>query len=57
MSRISRTFWIKRVEELMAEQDVLLWLLAERDWVISIMFTPGNTVTVINIPEPPRTSA
>ena len=42
----SRTFWIKRVENLLADQDLLLWLLAEKTWMFDTLFAPGNTVTV-----------
>ena len=45
----SRTFWIKRVENLLADQDLLLWLLAEKTWAIEVLFSPGNTLTVSDL--------
>ena len=45
----SRTFWVKRVEELEAQRDLYEWLLAEKTWAIEVLFSPGNTLTVSDL--------
>ena len=36
-------FWIRRTEELLAERNILEWLLAEKDHILNTICGPGMT--------------